>query len=72
LKALVRRNHFCNKCFVRRDKRKWNPSILCHAPDNVGFSKEAIIATEKLITKEKLSLDNFNYDIHKFTAHVRI
>jgi hypothetical protein len=36
----------------------------------VGFTNEAIIVAEQDLTKEKLELDNFQYDISKFTAHV--
>jgi hypothetical protein len=39
--------------------------------ENIGHSKEAIIAAEQQLSKDKLALDNFNYDIHKFTTHVR-
>ncbi len=38
---------------------------------NIGYTNEAIIAAEQELTKEKLALENFQFDIHKFTAHVR-
>jgi hypothetical protein len=37
----------------------------------MGQTKEAIIAAEQQLSKEKLSLENFNHDIQKFTTHVR-
>jgi len=37
----------------------------------VGYTKEAVIAAEQQLTKEKLALENFNHDITKFTSHVR-
>jgi hypothetical protein len=40
--------------------------------EHVGYTKEAIIAAEQQLTKEKLALDNFQHDIGKFTAHVRL
>jgi hypothetical protein len=39
--------------------------------ENVGFTNEAIIAAEQHLTKEMLALENFQYDIYKFTTHVR-
>jgi hypothetical protein len=39
--------------------------------ENMGQTKEAIIAAEQQLTKEKLALENFNFDIQKFTTHVR-
>jgi hypothetical protein len=39
--------------------------------EHVGFSNEALIVTEQNLTKDKLALENFHYDISKFTAHVR-
>jgi hypothetical protein len=39
--------------------------------ENVGFTNEAIIAAEQHLTKEKLALENFQFDIFKFTTHVR-
>ncbi len=39
--------------------------------ENVGFTNEAIIAAEQQLTKEKLALTNFQFDIFKFTTHVR-
>jgi hypothetical protein len=36
----------------------------------VGYTKEAVIAAEQQLTKEKLALENFNHDITKFTSHV--
>jgi hypothetical protein len=38
---------------------------------NIGYTKEAIIAAEQQLTKEKLALDNFDHDISKFTNHPR-
>jgi hypothetical protein len=40
--------------------------------EHVGYTKEAIIAAEQQLMKEKLVLENFQYDIHKFTAHTRL
>jgi hypothetical protein len=37
----------------------------------MGYSKEAIIAAEQQLTKEKLSLEHFDHDISKFTAYTR-
>jgi hypothetical protein len=37
----------------------------------MGYSKEAIIAAEQQLTKEKLSLEHFDHDISKFTAYAR-
>jgi hypothetical protein len=42
--------------------------FLC---ENIGFMNEAIIAAEAQLTKEKLALENFQFDIFKFTTHVR-
>jgi hypothetical protein len=42
--------------------------FLC---ENIGFMNEAIIAAEAQLTKEKLALKNFQFDIFKFTTHVR-
>jgi hypothetical protein len=42
--------------------------FLC---ENVGFTNEAIIAAEQHLTKEQLALENFQFDIFKFTTHVR-
>jgi len=39
--------------------------------ENIGFTNEAIIAAEAQLTKEKLALENFQFDIFKFTTHVR-
>jgi hypothetical protein len=39
--------------------------------ENMGQTKEAIIAAEQQLSKEKLALENFNHDIQKFTTHVR-
>jgi hypothetical protein len=39
--------------------------------ENMGQTKEAIIAVEQQLTKEKFALDNFNFNIQKFTTHVR-
>jgi DUF438 domain-containing protein len=39
---------------------------------HVGYTKEAITAAEQKLTKEKLALENFQHDIHKFTAHTRL
>jgi hypothetical protein len=38
--------------------------------EHVGFSNEAIIAAEQHLSKEQLALENFNFDISKFTTHV--
>jgi hypothetical protein len=38
--------------------------------ENMGQTKEAIIAAEQQLSKEKLALENFNFDILKFTTHV--
>jgi hypothetical protein len=38
---------------------------------NVGYTKEAIIAAEQQLSKEKLALENFNYDIGQFIKHAR-
>jgi hypothetical protein len=37
----------------------------------MGQTKEAIIAAEQQLSKDKLALENFNFDILKFTTHVR-
>jgi hypothetical protein len=37
----------------------------------IGFTNEAIIAAEAQLTREKLALENFQFDIFKFTTHVR-
>jgi hypothetical protein len=37
----------------------------------MGQTKEAIIAAEQQLSKEILALENFNFDIQKFTTHVR-
>jgi hypothetical protein len=37
----------------------------------MGYTKEAIIVAEQQLTKEKLALENFDYDITKFTLHAR-
>lgn len=39
--------------------------------ENIGYTKEAIILAEQQLTKEKLALENFDYDISKFTNHAR-
>jgi hypothetical protein len=39
--------------------------------ENMGQTKEAIIAAEQQLSKEKLALENFSFDIQKFTTHVR-
>ena len=39
--------------------------------ENMGQTKEAIIAAEQQLSKDKLALENFNFDIQKFTTHVR-
>ncbi len=39
--------------------------------EHLGYTKEAIIAAEQQLTKEKLALDNFDHDITKFLAHAR-
>jgi hypothetical protein len=39
--------------------------------ENMGQMKEAIIAAKQQLSKEKLALENFNFDIQKFTTHVR-
>jgi hypothetical protein len=39
--------------------------------ENMGQTKEAIIAAEQQLSKDKLALENFNFDILKFTTHVR-
>jgi hypothetical protein len=39
--------------------------------ENMGQTKEAIIAAEQQLSKEILALENFNFDIQKFTTHVR-
>jgi hypothetical protein len=39
--------------------------------ENVGFTNEAIIAAEQHLTKERLALENFQFDIFKFTTYVR-
>lgn len=39
--------------------------------ENVGFTNKAIIAPEQHLTKDKLALENFQFDIYKFTTHVR-
>ena len=36
--------------------------------ENIGYTKEAIILAEQQLTKEKLALENFDYDISKFTS----
>jgi hypothetical protein len=36
----------------------------------VGLTHEAIIAAEAQLTKEKIALENFQYDIFKFTNHI--
>jgi hypothetical protein len=38
--------------------------------ENIGFTNEAIIAAKAQLTKEKLALENFQFDIFKFTTHV--
>jgi hypothetical protein len=38
--------------------------------EHVGFSNEALIVAEQNLTKDKLALENFHYDITKFAAHV--
>jgi hypothetical protein len=47
--------------------------LLCSVflRETVGFTNEALIVVEQHLTKEKLALENFQYDITKFTAHVR-
>jgi hypothetical protein len=42
--------------------------FLC---ENIGHTKEAIIAAEQQLSKDKLALENFNHDINKLTMHVR-
>ncbi len=42
--------------------------FLC---ENIGYTKEAIIAAEQQLSKEKLALENFNFDIGQFTKHAR-
>lgn len=37
--------------------------------EHVGYTKEAIIAAEQQLMKEKLALENFQFDINKFTSH---
>jgi hypothetical protein len=39
--------------------------------EHIGFTNEAIIAAEAQLTKEKLALENFQFNILKFTTHVR-
>ncbi len=39
--------------------------------ENVGFTNEAIIAAEQHLTKGRFALENFQFDIFKFTTHVR-
>jgi hypothetical protein len=39
--------------------------------ENVDFTNEAIIAAEQHLTKERLALENFQFDIFKFTTYVR-
>jgi hypothetical protein len=39
--------------------------------EHLGYTKEAIIAAEQQLTKEKLALDNFDHGITKFSAHAR-
>jgi len=39
--------------------------------ENIGHTKEAIIAAEQQLTKDKLALENFNYNINKFMTHVQ-
>jgi hypothetical protein len=39
--------------------------------ENIGFANEAIIAAKAQLAKEKLALENFQYDIFKFSSHVR-
>jgi hypothetical protein len=38
--------------------------------ENVGLMNEAILAAEQHLTKERLALENFQFDIFKFTTHV--
>lgn len=42
--------------------------FLC---ENIGFTNEAIIAAKTQLTKEKLALEHFQFDIFKFMIHVR-
>jgi hypothetical protein len=37
----------------------------------MGYSKDAIVAAEQQLTKEKLALENFEHDISKFTSYAR-
>jgi len=39
--------------------------------ENIGFTNEAIIAAEAQLTKERLALENFQFNIFKFTTRVR-
>jgi hypothetical protein len=38
---------------------------------HIGFTNEVIIASKAQLTKEKLALKNFQFNILKFTTHVR-
>jgi hypothetical protein len=38
--------------------------------ENIGHTKEVIIAAEQQLTKDKLKFENFNYDITKLTTLV--
>jgi hypothetical protein len=40
--------------------------------EHVGYTKEAIIAAEQQLIKENLALENFRFDINKFTPHARL
>ncbi len=40
--------------------------------ENVRYTKEAIIAAEQQLSKEKLSLENFYHNIGQFTKHAYI
>ncbi len=40
--------------------------------EHVGYTKEAKIAAEQQLMKEKLALENFQFDINKFTLHARL
>jgi hypothetical protein len=39
--------------------------------EHVGYTKEAIIAAEQQLMKEKLALENFDHDISRFMMHAR-
>jgi hypothetical protein len=55
------------------DEETLGDGILLFYPfmrENIGFTNEALIAAEQQLTKDKLALENFHFDIFKVTAHV--